>query len=45
MVILQVGFCYALHVGTVVWAAVAATVAVPLGWWHHAWDPQSDAHA
>ena len=24
MVILQVGFCYALHVGTVVWAAVVA---------------------
>ncbi len=33
MVILQVGFCYALHVGTVVWAAVAAAVAVPLGGW------------
>ena len=44
MVILQVGFCYALHVGAVVWAAVVAAVAVQLGGWHHAWDPQADAH-
>jgi hypothetical protein len=41
MVILQVGFCYALHVGAVVGAAVAAAVAVPLGGWHHAWDPST----
>ena len=33
MVILQVGFCYALHVGAVAWAAVVAAVAVPLGGW------------
>ncbi len=26
------------------WAAVAAAVAVPLGGWHDAWNPQSDAH-
>jgi hypothetical protein len=42
MVILQVGFCYAFHVGAVVWAAVAAAAAVPLGGWHHAWDSQLD---
>ncbi len=31
VVVLQVGFCHALHVGAVVRAAVAAAVAVPFG--------------